>query len=879
MAKQVKARSDLGLNTIMDPILVPDGFSRVCDGLDLRSGSARTWQLPAFHRDIATSTTNFIWEYRGKWYESNKIRSYHGEYLQGREVIYYTEEGPDHVVPKKIVDGVLADLGVARPLAPLAVSYSSMRFPSVFSTAVSGVGSVPVPSASYRIAAMKDGAIIGVSGASKLTIATPSSVLLSWRKVTGANGYAIFGRSGGSERLLIKVGDISQWIDNGTAQEGSETAAGHDTSTSYQYVYTYYRKVGTIEDESGPSPLSPVTTAGSTPIVTRQTLYDGFLNIGGTAYPVATYPLTATSIASPFYNITYYKQNVATNTTVITTTTTHTLVAGWKGRFVDSIYQDIDYTISLLTALAVPGITLDAVTPYPAGGTVSVGAHVYKFTASRGTILIDSASPAQTTAVTVNATVIGAPSSVRFAINSFSGGTDLIVVYRDGSHIGSFDPSSISTWTDTGLAVVGLATIPTTNETATRCFAVNAVTTPTKAFLTAVTFWVSQCDIVLAGAATFIPSAGDMVQLNGLGTLSVLNGVRKVLAYNSGTGKATIEAFLHSTLSGSTDSGTGSLTWTAGNGSYAGWRIYRVGDTAEFLRVADLPLDTITYTDLVSTDTLGVAIPTAYTSNGLQVVFGKAPSGLKRLVSHYNMLFGIVDDLVRWTPTGLPDAWPDVFYYAPPSKPIALVSYKTLLVVLCEDGMYGLVGNTPATMSPAGPFSNLGCIAPFSARGSNRGLMWLSRMGVAVSLDGVSAGLLASDKVPGRFFYAPSTPGVVNSESIGYGWYVPATQTVQFAESMRLENIDKSMYPVTQVSQDLPSGIEMTDIRSFYWDDRYTLYYVGPDQHARSGCISIDMSRQELPITTIPIKPTSVHVSTGGECFMLLSPRPITSPV
>lgn len=879
MAKQVKARSDLGLNTIMDPVLVPDGFSRVCDGLDLRSGTARTWQLPSIHRELTTPTTTFIWEYRGKWYESSKIRSYHGEYLQGREVIYFTEEGPDHVIPQKIVDGVQADLGTARPLAPPSVSYVSMRYPVVVTVVASGSGSVPVPSASYRIAALKDGSVIGVSSPYAVTIAAPTAVVLNWRPVTGATGYAIFGRTGGSERLLIKVGNIATWTDDGSIQESSETASSHDTKMSFQYVYTYYRKVGTVEDESGPSPVSPVTTAGSTPIITRQTLYDGFLNLGGTSYPVATYPITATSIASPSHFVTYYAEDVPHNSTMFITSTAHGMATGWTGRLMFSEFQDIDYTVTVPTALAIPGVILDTVTPYPAGGTVSVGAHVYKFTASRGKVPFPgSASPAQTTEVTVNATVVGAPCSVRFALTSFSGGTDLIYVYRDGSHIASFDPSTLATWTDTGYAVVGVATIPATNETATRCFSINSAIAPdTTGFYSGTNFQPSRCDIVLTGATTFVPGVGDLVQITGMVNLSVLNGVWKTLAYDSGTKKATIQAFLPLAKSGVSDSGAGSVYWTASNGSYAGWRIYRVGDTSEFLRVADLPLDTLSYTDLVSTDDLGVAIPTAYTANGLEVVYGKAPAGLKRMVSHYGMRFGIVDDLVRWTPAGLPDAWPDVFYYAPPSKPVALVSFRTILAVLCEDGLYGLIGNTPATMSPAGPFSNLGCIAPFTPYASNFGLLWLSRAGIAISRDGVSAGLLAADKVPGRFFYAPSTPGIASGVPVGYGWYLTATQSVQFAESMRLESVDKSMYPLTQVAYDLPAGAEMIDIRSFYWDDRYTLYYVGQGEHARSGCVSVDMSRQEMPITTLPIKPRCVHVSAGGECFMLLEPRALTT--
>jgi hypothetical protein len=241
------------------------------------------------------------------------------------------------------------------------------------------------------------------------------------------------------------------------------------------------------------------------------------------------------------------------------------------------------------------------------------------------------------------------------------------------------------------------------------------------------------------------------------------------------------------------------------------------------------------------------------------------------------MRFAIVDDVVRWTPSGMPDAWPDVYSATFQSKPVALASYRGILSVICEDGLYALIGNTPSTLSPGGPYSNLGCVAPFSVQSSNRGLMWLSKTGLVISTNGFMAECLTSEKISGRYFYAPSTAGVYNNQSVGYGWWLPPTQTVQFAESMREEQIDKSMYPVSQVSSDLPIPELMTDIRSFYWDNRYAIYFVGASEHARSGCIMVDMASEGMPVTTLPIKPIDAHVSLGGDLFLLLYPRPITT--
>lgn len=890
MAKTIKAKSDLGVNSIMDPIMVPDGFSRVCDGLDLRSGVCKTWQLPAYHRPLGSTTTTCIWEYRGKWHESDLMRTYHGEYLYGQEIVYFAEEGIGHLPPQKIIDGTQVRLGIKRPIAePIISSYAS-RSPTSLAFYNKGAGGVQPPVASYRVAAVKDGNILTPSGSLKVQVITAATIQVVWRKVPGADGYAVFGRTSGSERLLVMLGDVNSWTDDGTATEGQIAAASYDTATSYQYVYTYYRKIGTVEDESGPSPISDPSTPGSTPVITRLPNSDGLYSEGATVFHVSVNTLTAYVPASSMKTICYSLVNESSTATTLITNTVHSLASGATGRLLGSTTAsgDVDLVATVPAALSAPNMTLNS---YPTGGTLTVGAHQYKFTAVRGCVDFVVTNPAQTLATTVNVTIPGGSGSVRFNIAGFSPGTHSIIAYRDGVPVAFIHPVSISgktavaTWTDDGTpwwqSLTGVS-IPASNETSTRCVTVPvvAVLPPNFAVPSIIgTFQLSLSEIALTGAAGFAPAAGDVIYLYGLSSLSALNGSARVVSYDAGTGKATIAKFLYSGLSGATDSGSGTLTWRLGNGSYSGWRIYRVGDTSEFLLVVDLPMDVESYTDLVSVDKLGIAIPTAYNANGLEVVYDRAPDGLKRMVPHFGMRFGIVDNIVRWTPNNVPDAWPDVYYAAFPSRPVALASYKGVLSVVCEDGLYALVGNTASTMSPAGPFSNLGCIAPFSLQASNVGLMWLTKTGVAISRDGTSATCLTADKVPGRYFYAPSTPGLQGNGPIGYGWYLPATQTVQFAESMAMEQVDDSMFPVSQVTSDLPMSGEISDIKSFFWDNRYVLYYSSSVGHARSGCVVVDMATQQLDLTTLPIKPLSVHVSLGGDCYMLLNPRPITTVV
>ena len=879
MSKAIKAKCELGVNSIMDPIMMPDGYARVCDGVDLRSGVARAWPLPALSEVVANQNIVDIWEYRGLWHLAEKQRTYHGEFLNGQEVVYYTEEGADHSVPQKIVDGKQVTLGLQRPVSKPMVTAYDARYPTSLVATNTGAGGVPVGTVSYRVAPTINGAILVACSATKITVATtPATIKLEWRRVVGANGYAVFGRTSGSERLLVKLEDVDQWIDDGTNGEGTATASSYDVGQAYQYVYTYWRKIGTIEDESGPSPISVASDASSTPVITRLPNYDGYY-FDAKTYNLAVNHLTATITTGSVKTIDYGITNDTSSATFLTSATAHGMVTGDTGRLsgVAETFTGTDLLISVPSVLAAPTISLTAVES--TGGTIATGTYDYAFTAVRGTVDYYGASnPAQTTATHVGVTVpSGSTNSVKFTIDGFSTGTHSILVYRDGVPIAFVYPTTIGThagvasWTDTNASwptILTGCTIPTVNETSTRCFTVPVVATVADGV--PATFQANRCDITLSPAGDFVPLVGDVIYLTGLSNISELTGACKVVASLAGT--YTIMRYLSQSVSGLTST-TGNLRWNPNNGYVQGWRIYRVGDTSQFLRVADLALNVESFVDLVSTDSLGVAIPTAYDSNGLYVVYDKAPIGLKRMVNHYGMRFGIVDNLVRWTPGGVPDAWPDVYYIAFPSRPLALQSFKTLLAVLCEDGLYGIAGNTASTLSVVGPMSNLGCIAPFTAISSNYGLMWLSKVGVMISNDGMSANCLTSDRVPGRYFFTPSTYAVVDGVEQCKAWYLPPTQSVQIAESMREEVINRTMYPVSQVTNDLPINTEILGIKAFFWDNRYCLFYPDGENYARSGIITIDMSHQGLPMTTMPIRPVDVHVTAGGDLYMLLKPE------
>jgi|GEM_PF-4870153 len=932
MPKGVKAKFELGVNSIMDPVMVPEGFGRVCDGLELRSGVARPWQLPTIFHPVSDPTINCIWEYRGLWFYSKLFRTYHGEYIQGQAVVYFDEEGvntdgSECSAPQKVINGKQYRLGIQRPLSPVQVLPGNSASPTLVSGAIHGSGGINSTFVSYRIAAIVNGATLQPSDAVLVTlpqvagVVTPSSIKLEWRKVPTATQYAIFGRTEGAERLITTVGNTSVFIDDGSMGEGSDTAAAHDALHNYQYVYTYYRNIDSVKDESGPSPLSANAEGASAPILERLPQYDGLYTQPGVntyKFPGATANTITASIASTSIETIHYAMvNTGLTATMYVTDIAHGMLTGALGRLsigLSGVYSSADQVVTIPYVLNPPTVTLDPVTPYPAGGTVTPGAHTYKFTAVRGAVDANVANPAQTLATTVVATVPGAgQGSASFVLGSYTSGTDAILVYRDGVAIAFVLPSATATFTDTGAAwpsSLAMCSVPSANETATRCFQL-AINSPLGSAGVA-TFQKSLTTLTLTGTFTgFAPVVrvtsgaaivpGDTLFFSGMTSLSAINGPVEVVSYNSTTKVLVVAKYMnYAQYNGVAEASTAAtMAWTLGDGGYSGWRIYRVGDTAEFLLVADLPMTQTEFTDLVGTDNLGIAIPTAYVENGLEVVFDWAPRQSKRMVNHYGMRFAIVDGLVRWTPTNLPDAWPDVYYAAFPALPVALASFKTMIMVLCQDGLYGLSGNTPSTLGLVGPLSNLGCIAPFSVQASNYGIMWLSKTGICISQDGVSAMCLTSDRVAGRYFYAPSTPAVASGIPIGDNWWMPTTQSTQFAESMSQEKIDQTFNPVNQVTADLPVNAEMTDLRSFYWNDRYCLYASGVSQHARMGTISIDMHSRGLstgygqtmsasglssastglPITTIPVKPVDVHVSMGGDCYMLLQKPHVTTVV
>lgn len=104
---------------------------------------------------------------------------------------------------------------------------------AAFTTATTG-GTLADGTYSYRVSAL-DGRGGETLASTATTQATSgggtSTVTVNWTKVTGATGYKVFGRIGGSEQLLATLGDVATWTDTGSVSPSGALPTANTTGT------------------------------------------------------------------------------------------------------------------------------------------------------------------------------------------------------------------------------------------------------------------------------------------------------------------------------------------------------------------------------------------------------------------------------------------------------------------------------------------------------------------------------------------------------------------------------------------------------------------------------------------------------------------------
>jgi hypothetical protein len=374
-----------GVNTIADKAVLPDKFTTVADNVDLRSGMPRPFPMPSFLQG-ASNTTNRIFEFRNKWYTSDKYRDYSAEYINAQDVVYYTEDG---IAPRKIVSGADVPLGTRRPgTAPIVTPGQALQ-PTI-SITQGYEGSIKTNSVrSYRVASKTTGGISVPSPASVITVIGTSyseggqvkyrddgSVKVTWNAVKGAIAFLVYAGEPGKEQLIATVSaGTLEYFDRGSAPTSSDFASTHDNPNPYTYVYTFERTVNGITNESAPSDATTVGGAGATRAITFQD-DDGFYsqeNVKVLTPPTTTISITATPALTSPASINTLVYQPAYRQIKFTTNVNHGLVLGDKVLVYldgDPNYQFVEFdAIPDNSAIPDPKVFYVQNAPQPTGTT------------------------------------------------------------------------------------------------------------------------------------------------------------------------------------------------------------------------------------------------------------------------------------------------------------------------------------------------------------------------------------------------------------------------------------------------------------------------------------------------------------------------------
>lgn len=306
---------------------------------------------------------------------------------------------------------------------------------------------------------------------------------------------------------------------------------------------------------------------------------------------------------------------------------------------------------------------------------------------------------------------------------------------------------------------------------------------------------------------------------------------------------------------------------------YTYWNLYRTGDTVGFNLVQQIPISDLSFVDYLSVDQLGPLIPTYYQQGPYTVIYAPPPEGMRSIISHNGMKFGIERNSVRWSDQGFPDAWPQQFFERFDHPPLAIISFAGGVIVLCEDGIYRLDGYTPTTIRKTLTMAETGCIAPYSVQLVDNRMIYLSRRGL-MAFDGNYSHPISEDRIDPRAFTSPSTNLPQNARPQFF--MVPTEASFFFAvfADKDIARIDETQVLARDSN---PSQVNNYAVRSFVWNNRYFMYYRWPGlstpiapNYDRHTMVCVDFGQPQTPITTLCFKPVDVHVTKAGRVLALM---------
>lgn len=119
---------------------------------------------------------------------------------------------------------------------------------AAFSTATTG-GTLAEGTYSYRVAAKNSfGRTLASTATTQATTGATSTVTVNWGAVTGATGYDVFGRVGGSELLIASVGAVTTYTDDGSVTPAGALPASNTTGTNTNTLTVNW---GTVSGATG----------------------------------------------------------------------------------------------------------------------------------------------------------------------------------------------------------------------------------------------------------------------------------------------------------------------------------------------------------------------------------------------------------------------------------------------------------------------------------------------------------------------------------------------------------------------------------------------------------------------------------------------------
>lgn len=884
MVRSFRVDYTKGISAVVEPRLLGDGYAVFMDNADLSAFAISSYRAPVYRMPVPDGTT-CAFEYRGKWHFSSEKRHWAAEFIGKQERLYYTEAGRVAGAgkpPMKVIDGVEARLGTARPTAAPIVSTDIIASPAGFTVQIgTGTSSLPDGSATYRLGYRTVDGLLPPGEAITIAITKGQTPVLLWEANTlkDVTAVVIYGRASGKEQILDELTpDMVRFVDDGSMSPHGEYASNLDSSDVYFYFYTFLRKVNGHLDESGPSPISPRIDQGKVCKITRDPILEGTFD---NAAAVTGAPAYATPTSHALVGSKYRAVGAKR---IITTATNHGLVGGKEvgliptSASIDPNFSDRVYAASLFNAdLQTPTISSfgpgSTTAPVWAPGTL-LRARVSAFRGSGWDTLCAGSSggvPAESLAsAEVQWTTTAAKALLQWEFPS--GDHDGFHVYINDLWVATIPADTLFYEFDTANGTLG-RTPPASNTSSTRAFYIQEDPALVWDYGQSVVFglWGLMATTIetKVGKVGHGLTVGALLSFSGY---SELNGVRTV----SRVGNA--DEFYVKVLTRADDTTSTTRAYKLANPAFQfvdQWALYvQRGATGGIaLQQGVYPIGQTEVIDYKPVQGLTVTCDSSYVAptpeGGVFVEFNPWPLGTKQLTLHHNILFGIVDNMVVWGPVNRPDAQPKAYRRAFPFQPVALASYAGALLVLLPNGVGRFDGTDPANLSFTMTAARDGCNAPNSLQHTAAGLVYLSPRGLMAFQAELNTSVPISDgKLEASIFTGPSSTAADKWPT----WWIPTRSSAAWAKCTRgLPSADGAQGE-RQIDETLPLPSLIEDARSFYWRGRYYLYFTG-DDFGRHGTIMVDTTRRNesgYPIFHLGLRPEHAHVTDRDQAFLLL---------